>query len=56
MSREEQEKLITRTIEKALHDRGLVVVSHEEGQDQVIEAEDHKTRTVTTITVARKKK
>ena len=56
MGREEQEKLITRTIEKALHDHGLTVVSHEEGEDRVIEVEDSKTRTVSEVRISRQKK
>lgn len=53
---DEQEKMIMRTIEKVLHDRGLVVLSHEEGSDQVIVAEDSSTRTVTRIRISREKK
>ena len=56
MGEEEQEKTIVRTIEKALHDRGLVVISRPDGENRVIEAEDPSTRTVTTITVKREKK
>ena len=56
MSREEQEKLLTRTIEKALHDYGLVVISHEEGEDHVIEVENSSTRIVSEVRISRQKK
>lgn len=56
MSEEEQEKAITRMLEKRLNDGGFTVVSHVEGSSRVIVAEDSKTRTTTTIRIEREKK
>ena len=56
MGEEEQEKAITRMLEKRLYDSGFTVISRVEGSSRVIVAEDHKTRTTTTIRIEREKK
>lgn len=52
----EQEKLIMRTIEKALHDCGLVVVSRDERDGPVIVVEDAANRIVSEVKITRQKK
>lgn len=56
MSEESQEHSIMRTIEKALHDRGLVVVSHVERGVRVVQVEDASTRRVSIVRIEPEKK
>ena len=45
------QKEMVRTIEKALHEKGLVVLSHKEGENQVIDVEDTTNRKKSRIVV-----
>lgn len=52
---ERTQKDMVRTIEKALHDKGLVVLSHKDGENYVIDVDDPTNRTKSRVVVGPQK-